>query len=57
MTISGERLLSFIEEIGQAIDREMKGKADTRSILFGILKDMALKIDDLEKRIKAIEDK
>lgn len=47
----------IIKLIGQAIGREMKGKADTQAILFDILKDMARKLEELEKRIKAIEGK
>lgn len=47
----------IIELIGKAIEREMKGRADTQSTLFDILKDIARKLEELEKRIKAIEER
>ncbi len=50
-------LASLTASIGDAIGKEMKGKADIQAILFGILKDMALEIAGLGRRIKAIEDK
>ena len=46
----------LIESVGQAISREMKGKADTQAILFQILKDIAFKLEELERRIKLLEE-
>jgi len=43
------------QAIGQALTRELKARSDIQTELLQILKLLALKLDDLEKRFKAIE--
>lgn len=53
----GGEMEQIPEKIAQALNREMKSKADIHAELFQILKDIALKMEDIEKRLKVVEER